>query len=315
MLEQARKAGYRTAGVGRIKQLYKKISGAMESGLTAHDPALVPVWRTLNQQVARNKNLYENAGIVKLAKLGTKGSVAGTERFAQAIFRPGEVTGAQRVMDAIGVTEAGATLRQRMKWSLTNHLLKQSLGEGGVVDGAKLLRNIQSPQHYSEASATILSAAERMRLTQYATQLKKFQALRQEAPGGESFGLMRAAAVVGILSGTLPPKAAAIMIAPNVAARMVTNPLIFRSLIGGTQPMGASSRALAQLSGRLSVEVARILNQEQEDEASRAETWAAPPDVAPTVAATPVPAKSPRPTMSPFRVPRGSRPAMAGQAR
>lgn len=248
---QAARAELKTTATNRLGRLIKDVDGAMDRALREQAPEWHGAWRKVNQVYKQNTDIYQNRLINQLMRLGKRGSIAGTEDFAE-VFQQGRVKGVDRLFTAIkGDAEAEMFGRQ----VFLNKILTEAQKDG-VLDGAKLADLLDRDTAYKASFDRAFPVGDRNRIRTYARRLSLIQRPRMSTRGTELLQYGQLTALVGLAAGKVNSSTAAIVMTPAIAARIFSSPAT-QAMMLGTLKVPVATKAGLNLSRRLTAEIVK----------------------------------------------------------
>ena len=201
-------------------------------------------------------------GLIKQADpIGGKGEPG---KVLSTIFKNGGVDNINKVKTAVG-----PQLWNQMKgWHVRELLLKSTNKTTGIVNGVTLKNNMfGSSGMRREAMEAIYTREEIKQLENNAITLGVIQARQGGGAGGMLIQLAQAGAITGIATGTLQKTSVAVLVAPEVLARMLTSQRATKWFLN-TQKFGNKGILVGSTASRmtnLAKEIEDKITKERED--------------------------------------------------
>jgi len=206
--------------IGIAKKLTKMLDDQIESALKVGSPEALAVWREANRLYKHGAGKYNNRflrGLIKQADpIGGKGEPG---KVLSTIFRNGGTDNINKVRIAVGET----TWNQMKGWHVREMLLK-STGQDGIVNGVRFKNQMfGSSGMRREAMEAIYTKSEIKTLENNAITLGVIQAKQGGGAGGMLIQLAQGSAIIGVATGNFEKTSLAILVSPEVIARVLTN--------------------------------------------------------------------------------------------
>jgi len=205
--------------IGLAKHLTGKLDDLISSTLKVADPDAYSVWRTANKLWKEGSKQFNNRFIRTLIRQADPDKGMGKpEQVLKTIFQKGNISGIRRTRDAIG-----DDAWHQVKGWYVRQMLTEATDTSGVVSGNKFFNNMFGPRGMTErAMKEIFTAEEISLLRNNAITIGVVQARQAAGAGGMMIQLAQPAAFIGVATGRFTGPSAAIIVGPEVAARLFT---------------------------------------------------------------------------------------------
>ena len=251
--------------IGIAKNMTKMLDRQIDDALSKGSKEALETWRYANQMYKEGAGKYNNRfirGLIKQADpIGGKGEPG---KVLSTIFKNGGVDNINKVKTAVG-----PQLWNQMKgWHVRELLLKSTNKTTGIVNGVTLKNNMfGSSGMRREAMEAIYTREEIKQLENNAITLGVIQARQGGGAGGMLIQLAQAGAITGLATGTLQKTSVAVLVAPEVLARMLTSQRATKWFLN-TQKFGNKGILVGSTASRmtnLAKEIEDKITKERED--------------------------------------------------
>lgn len=253
MQRRAKEAGLKTPATRQLGLLIRSVDQSMEKALAAQAPEWLEPWRNVNRITKKNAEKYQNKFIVKLMKMGSRGSLEGAESFAR-VFQRGKVQNVERLFTAIGADEEAANFGRQV---FTKKLIDESQ-EQGRINGGKLLENITADNMYGQAFRRAFTKDQQHVIRRFAERLRVIQKA-QDLPGDSRNPWLKYAqigALLGLATGKGVGAAVPVLATPAALAKVLASPATGKLVVDGLT-VNPTSKAGINIVKRLTLEIAK----------------------------------------------------------
>jgi len=242
-------------------RLRNQLDQSITNALKQQNPEAHEIWREANRLYKYGAKKYNNRFIRSLIRKADPDFGGEPEKVLQMIFKNGGISGLTKVKNIMPKGE----WEQLQSWYVRDLLSKATTVKGNVSGPSMLKRMFGTSGMGRQGMGIIFNQKQIQALRNVGITLKTIQERQAEGSGGMLIQLMQGGAITAMFFGQVSKAQVAIIAGPEIASRMMLNPIMSKWLSQGlAMPIGSkfAPSLLLRLSGAAD-KIQKELNREE----------------------------------------------------